>query len=93
MYGRKVGEQDMDIEGYQRQKFGDMRRFKWITKDDKTKKEWLDLVEEKGLSRKDLVLLLGAMAINYEQFSVFVPGSVSPDRSSLPEVSQLLDLC
>ncbi|WP_352401976.1 hypothetical protein [Synergistes jonesii] len=73
--------------------FGELRRFVWITKDDETKRAWIDLVEEKGLTRKDLMLLLGAMGINYEQFSKFVPGSVSPDRSNLPEVSQLLDLC
>lgn len=58
MYGRKVGEQDMDIEGYQRQKFGDMRRFKWITKDDDSPslKCLMAIAKALGCSVKELIL-------------------------------------
>lgn len=83
----------MTIEEYQRKKFGELRRFRWITKDDETKRAWLDLVERKGLSRRDLILLIGAMGINYEQFSRVVPGCPAGFPENLPEVSQLLAHC
>lgn len=67
---------------------GDLRRFVWITKDEGTKKAWVDLVIKKGITKEDLILLLGAMGIRYE-----FAGSVSPDRSNLPEVAQLLEMC
>lgn len=67
---------------------GDLRRFVWITKDERTRKAWVDLVIKKGITKKDLILLLGAMGIRYE-----FAGSVSPDRSNLPEVAQLLEMC
>ena len=83
----------MTIEEYQRKKFGELRRFRWITKDDETKRAWLDLVKRKGLSRRDLILLIGAMGINYEQFSAVVPGCPAGFPENLPEVSQLLAHC
>lgn len=90
---RKQVGRAMTIEEYQRKKFGELRRFRWITKDDETKRRWLDLVEEKRLSRNDLILLLGAMGINYEQFSRVVPGCPAGLPENLPEVSQLLAHC
>ena len=72
---------------------GMLRRFHWITKDDETKGAWLDLVMKKGLSRRDLILLIGAMGINYEQFSAVVPDCHAEFPENLPEVSELLAHC
>ena len=77
----------MTIEEYQRKKFGELRRFRWITKDDETKRAWLDLVERKGLSRRDLILLIGAMGITYEQFPI------TESSEGRPEVAELLKFC
>lgn len=71
----------------------ELRRFKYTT-DDKEVQARIDaLIPEKGLSRKDLMLLLWGLEINYDAFPILIPGCSSAHPENRPHVSRLISLC
>ena len=71
----------------------ELRRFRYTTDDEGIQEQIDALIAEKGLSRKDLMLLLWGLEINYDAFSIMIPGCSSAHPENRPHVSQLISLC
>lgn len=71
----------------------ELRRFKFSTDNKEIQDRVENLLEEKGITRKELMLLLGSMEINYEAFAEFPEVSALAAQGKRPDVSLLIELC